>query len=326
MHFDRPRRNRKHPAIRSLVRETRLWKASLIQPLFVWEGGECLAVGSMPGIKKLSVKGLVQECGDLVQLGCLAVAIFPSVAWERKDARGSCSLDSDNILFTAVQAVKKSFPGLMVIADVALDPYTDHGHDGIVDSKGHVDNDASVEALCKLAVAEAGIGVDIVAPSDMMDGRVGAIRGALDNAGFQEVSILSYAVKYASAYYNPFRDAVGSGGNLSLLDKKSYQMDPANVREAIREALLDVQEGADMLMVKPAGPYLDIIRVVREQTLLPLAAYQTSGEYAQIHAAAQLGWLNYKQTRDEALLAIRRAGADLILTYFAREIAETSSS
>lgn len=279
----------------------------------------------MPGIKKLSVQGLVRECGTLVQLGCPAVAIFPSVAWECKDARGSHSLDSNNILFTAVRAVKQSYPGLMVIADVALDPYTDHGHDGIVNLKGHVDNDASVEALCKLAVAEAGIGVDIVAPSDMMDGRVGAIRKALDSAGFAEVSILSYAVKYASAYYGPFRAAVGSSGNPSLLDKKSYQMDPANVREAVREALLDVREGADMLMVKPAGPYLDVIHVVREQTLLPLAAFQTSGEYAQIHAAAQLGWLDYEQTRDEALLAIRRAGADLILTYFAREIAETLS-
>ncbi|QQY09891.1 MAG: porphobilinogen synthase [Candidatus Xiphinematobacter sp.] len=322
---DRPRRNRKSPAIRSLVRETRLWKANLIQPLFVWGGGECLEVSSMPGIKKLSVQGLVRECGTLVQLGCPAVAIFPSVAWECKDARGSHSLDSNNILFTAVRAVKQSYPGLMVIADVALDPYTDHGHDGIVNLNGHVDNDASVEALCKLAVAEAGIGVDIVAPSDMMDGRVGAIRKALDSAGFAEVSILSYAVKYASAYYGPFRAAVGSSGNPSLLDKKSYQMDPANVREAVREALLDVREGADMLMVKPAGPYLDVIHVVREQTLLPLAAFQTSGEYAQIHAAAQLGWLDYEQTRDEALLAIRRAGADLILTYFAREIAETLS-
>jgi len=284
-----------------------------------------MAVGSMPGIKKLSIEGLVQECGDLVQLGCLAVAIFPSIAWKRKDAHGSCGLDPENILFSAVHAVKKSYPGLMVIADVALDPYTDHGHDGILDSKGCIDNDASVEALCELAVAEAKVGVDIVAPSDMMDGRVGAIRRALDDAGFQEVSILSYAVKYASAYYGPFRDAVGSSKSLSLLDKRSYQMDPANVREAVREALLDVQEGADMLMVKPAGLYLDVIRVVREQTLLPLAAFQTSGEYAQIHAAAQLGWLDYRQTRDEALLAIRRAGADLILTYFAREIAEAST-
>ena len=321
MHLlDRPRRNRKNPSIRSLVRETRLLKTSLIQPLFVWEGEKCLAVDSMPGIKRLSVKSLMRECGDLVQLGLSAVAIFPSIIRERKDARGSHSLDPSNILFTAVRAVKAAYPGLMVIADVALDPYTDHGHDGVI-TNGHIDNDASVAVLCELAVAEAKMGVDIVAPSDMMDGRVRAIRIALDEAGFQEVSILSYAVKYASAYYCPFREAMGSK---ALLDKRSYQMDPGNVREAIREALLDIQEGADMLMVKPAGPYLDIIHVVRGRTLLPLAAYQTSGEYAQIHAAAQLGWLDYKQTRDESLLAIRRAGADLILTYFAREMAEAS--
>lgn len=324
MHLlDRPRRNRKHLAIRSLVRETRLLNTNLIQPLFVLEGEKCREVESMPGIKRLSVGSVIQECGDLVQLGFSAVALFPSIALERKDAQGSYGLDPSNVLFTAVRAVKEAYPGLMVIADIALDPYTDHGHDGVINN-GKVDNDASTKVLCDLAVAAAGTGVDIVAPSDMMDGRVRAIRIALDKAGFQEVSILSYAVKYASAYYSPFREAVGSNGPAYFLDKQSYQMDPANVREAVREVLLDVQEGADMLMVKPAGAYLDIIHVVREQTLLPLGAYQTSGEYAQIHAAAQRGWLDYKQTRDEALLAIRRAGADFILTYFAREIVEAS--
>lgn len=322
--LERPRRNRKNPAIRSLVRETRLAASNLIQPLFVWEGMGCEAVESMPGMRRLDVEHLLQECGDLVRLGIPAVAIFPRIAPEHKDATGSHSLDSSNILFAAVRAIKETCPGLVVITDVALDPYTDHGHDGVVDAKGDVCNDASVELLCKLAVAEARAGADMVAPSDMMDGRVGAIRRALDEAGFPEVSIFSYAVKYASAYYGPFRDAVGSKTGSISLDKRGYQMDPANVREAIREVLLDAEEGADLLIVKPAGPYLDVIRAVREQTLLPLAAYQTSGEFAQIHAAARLGWLDYERARDESLLAIRRAGADMIITYFAREVAEAN--
>ena len=213
-------------------------------------------------------------------------------------------------------------PELVLVADVALDPYTDHGHDGVLTKDGRgVDNDPTVEILCALAVMEAEAGADMVAPSDMMDGRVGAIRAALDVAGRTDVCILAYAAKFASAYYGPFRDAVGSR-QAAPISKATYQLDPANVREALREVELDEREGADMVMVKPAGPYLDVIRAVREQTKLPLVAYQVSGEYAQIHAAAQAGWLDYDQCRDESLLAIRRAGADLILTYFAREMAE----
>jgi porphobilinogen synthase len=208
-----------------------------------------------------------------------------------------------------------------VIADVALDPYTDHGHDGLLDQRGGVENDRTVESLCRLAVAQAEAGADIMAPSDMMDGRVKAIRSVLDAAGSHQIGILAYAAKYASAYYGPFRDAVKSGRVDAPLDKRGYQMDPANVREALLEVKLDEEEGADMVMVKPAGAYLDVIRAVRETTLLPLAAYQVSGEYAQIHAAARLGWLDYASTRDESLLAIKRAGADMILTYFAAEVA-----
>jgi porphobilinogen synthase len=223
-----------------------------------------------------------------------------------------------------LRRVKAEVPDLTVITDVALDPYTSHGHDGVITPDGRdVDNDATVEILCRLAVAEARAGADIVAPSDMMDGRVGAIRGALDAAGFINTVILSYAAKYASAYYGPFRDAVGSKIGNDAISKASYQMDPSNVAEALREVALDEQEGADIVMVKPAGAYLDVIRAVRESTRLPLAAYQVSGEYAQIHAAARLGWLDYQRARDESLLAIKRAGADMILTYFAREVAES---
>jgi porphobilinogen synthase len=240
----------------------------------------------------------------------------------KKDAVGSHAVSSENVLFRAMAAVKSALPDLLIITDVALDPYTDHGHDGILDATGgDVANDETVEALCALAVAEARAGADIVAPSDMMDGRVGALRVALDRAGFEKILILSYAAKYASAFYGPFRDAVGTTGTTPL-DKRGYQMDPANIREALLEVQLDEDEGADIVMVKPAGPYLDVIRAVREATLLPVAAYQVSGEYAQIKAAAQLGWLDYERTRNESLLAIKRAGADMILTYFAREVAE----
>lgn len=320
----RPRRNRKNSSIRSLVRETRFSVSNLIQPLFVWERKESAPIESMPGIRRLSVEELIRECEDLVRWGVSAIALFPFIEPRYKDAAGLHGLHATNVLFTAIRAIKKAFPELVVITDVALDPYTDHGHDGILDAQGNVRNDASVELLCQLAVAEARAGADIVAPSDMMDGRVGAIRSTLDRAGFQDITIISYAVKYASAYYGPFRDAVGSKGDSIPLDKRTYQMDPANVREAIREVLLDVEEGADMLIVKPAGAYLDVIARVREQVLLPLAAYQVSGEYAQIHAAARLGWLDYERARDESLSAIRRAGADMIFTYFAREIAEAN--
>lgn len=320
----RMRRNRRTPALRDLVRETTLLASDLIQPLFVQDGnGAPEEIESMPGVARLSISDLVDECRKCHAAGVRAVAIFPKIDPAHKDALGSHATADANILFEAVRRVKAELPDLLVITDVALDPYTDHGHDGVLEpSCQSVANDPTVEALCRLAVCEAGAGADIVAPSDMMDGRIGAIRRALDSAGYDHVAILSYAVKFASAMYGPFRDAVGSKKGSAPLDKRGYQMDPANVREAAMEVLLDEDEGADIVMVKPAGPYLDVIRAVREVTPLPVAAYQVSGEYAQIHAAARLGWLDYEATRNESLLAIKRAGADMILTYFAREMAE----
>lgn len=318
------RRNRRSPAIRDLVRETTVLASDLVQPLFVQAGDAAPEpIDSMPGMCRFSISDLVGECRACADAGVRAVAIFPKIDPALKDAAGSHAVSESNLLFEAVRQVKSAVPELLVITDVALDPYTDHGHDGVLESDGAVvANDATVEALCKLAVAEAAAGADIVAPSDMMDGRIGAIRRALDGAGFDNVAILSYAVKYASAFYGPFRDAVGSKKNgATPLDKRGYQMDPANVREAALEVRLDEDEGADIVMVKPAGPYLDVIRAVREATTLPVAAYQVSGEYAQIHAAADCGWLDYEATRDESLLAIKRAGADIILTYFAKEVA-----
>ena len=305
-----------------MTREARLDAADLIYPLFVHGGDRNEPVASMPGVERRSVKDLVRECREAFGLGIPAVAIFPVIDPAHKDARGTHALSSDNLLFRALREVKAALPDLVLIADVALDPYTDHGHDGLLTKDGRdVDNDPTVEALCQLAVKEAESGADIVAPSDMMDGRVGAIRAALDAAGRTNTSILAYAAKFASAYYGPFRDAVGSAQSAPI-SKATYQLDPANLREALREVELDEREGADMVMVKPAGPYLDVIRAVRETTRLPLAAYQVSGEYAQIHAAAKAGWLDYEKTRDESLLGIKRAGADVILTYFAREVAE----
>jgi porphobilinogen synthase len=317
----RMRRNRVIPAIRSLVKETVLRREDLIQPLFVHAGSGVEAVDSMPGVVRHTVESLVEECRKIEGLGIPAVALFPCIEKSKKDLVGSHATNQENVLFKAILGMKSACPSLALIADVALDPYTSHGHDGLLDERGRVENDKTVEALCLLAVAQAEAGGDIVAPSDMMDGRVRAIRQALDAAGYLQTGILSYAAKYASAYYGPFRDAVKSGNISSPLDKRSYQMDPANVREALLEVRLDEEEGADIVMVKPAGPYLDVIRAVRESTLLPLAAYQVSGEYAQIHAAARLGWLDYEATRDESLLAIKRAGADMILTYFATEVA-----
>lgn len=306
-----------------MTRETRLDAADLVYPVFVHGGAENEPVASMPGVERRSVKDLVRECREAYELGIPAVAVFPVIDAAKKDARGSHALAGDNLLFRALGEVKSSAPDLVLIADVALDPYTEHGHDGVLTSDGRdVDNDATVEILRDLAVKEAEAGANIVAPSDMMDGRVGAIRAALDGKGMINTCILAYAAKFASAYYGPFRDAVGSSQS-SPISKETYQLDPANIREALREVALDEEEGADMVMVKPAGPYLDVIRAVRENTLLPLAAYQVSGEYAQIHAAARAGWLDYAKCRDESLLAIKRAGADMILTYFAREVAES---
>lgn len=321
----RPRRLRRTEAWRCLTRETILSPAHLIAPLFVKEGlTEPEPIPSMPGIHRLSPQALVEECRQLRALQIPAVAIFPCQAPENKDPEGLAALDSSNLICRAIRAIKAAVPDLLVIVDVALDPYTSHGHDGVLGPDGDVDNDRTVEILARMAVLLARVGADAVAPSDMMDGRVAAIRHRLEEAGSSNTVILSYAAKFASAYYGPFREAVGSAhaAGTPSLDKRTYQLDPANPREAEREVLLDEDEGADILMVKPAGPYLDIIRRVRERTDLPIAAYQVSGEYAQICAAAERGWLDLLKTRDESLLAIRRAGADMILTYFAKSFAE----
>jgi len=321
----RPRRLRRTGALRALVEETALRPADLIAPLFVVEGrGAPQAIASMPGVCRYPLGPLAKECRALAKLGIPAVVLFPKLAAGLKDAEGSAALREDALVVRAVRAIKEAVPGLAVITDIALDPYTDHGHDGVLTPAGDdVDNDRTVAILIRLAVLHARAGADLVAPSDMMDGRIGAIRRGLDAAGFAGTGVLAYSAKFASAYYGPFRDAVGSapGAGRGPKGKATYQINPANRREALAEVALDVAEGADIVMVKPAGPYLDIIREVREATLKPIAAYQVSGEYAQIQAAAKLGWLDLARTRRESLLAIKRAGADMILTYFAREMA-----
>lgn len=326
----RPRRLRQSPSTRALVQETWLRPENLIAPLFVHSGDEPrIPVASLPGVCRWSIPALMKECSALASLGIRAVAIFPVTPPERKDAQGSEALNPDNLICQAVRAVKKAAPALVVITDVALDPYTDHGHDGVIDpATGDVDNDATVARLAAMAVLQAGAGSDWVAPSDMMDGRIAAVRSGLDAAGFDRTVILSYAAKFASAFYGPFRDAVGSksAARGAYLDKRTYQLNPANRREALVDALLDVDEGADLLMVKPAGPYLDVIAALREATRLPVVAYQVSGEYAALQAAAEKGWLDLPAARDESLIAIRRAGADLVITYFARALAESLRS
>lgn len=322
----RPRRLRRQPTRRALVAETVLRVDDLIAPLFVVEGkGRPEPIASMPGVNRFNLVDLVKECAELHALGVPAVALFPKLEAALKDATGTQALNKNTLILRAVRAVKKALPTLTVITDVALDPYTNHGHDGVLTAEqDDVDNDRTVEILCRMAVLQAAAGVDFVAPSDMMDGRVGAIRQALDAAGYTSTGILAYSAKYNSAYYGPFRDAVGSAqaAGTRLLSKATYQMNPANRREALSEVALDESEGADIVMVKPAGPYLDIIREVRNASKKPLAAYQVSGEYAQIHAAARLGWLDLVRCRDESLLAIKRAGADMILTYFAKDVAK----
>jgi porphobilinogen synthase len=321
----RPRRLRRNVSVRALVEETVLRPADFIAPLFVVDGkGAPEPIGSMPGVSRFNVVDLVKECRALAKLGVPAVALFPKLDAKLKDDSGSAALQEDALILRAVRAVKKALPELVVMTDIALDPYTRHGHDGLLTADGRdVDNDATVAVLVKMAVLHARAGVDFVAPSDMMDGRIAAIRRGLDGLGFSDTAIMAYSSKFASAYYGPFRDAVGSAkaAGTHALDKRTYQLNPANRREAVVEALLDEAEGADVLMVKPAGAYLDIIRDVREAVQKPLAAYQVSGEYAQIQAAAQLGWLDLAKVRHESLLAIKRAGADMILTYFAKEMA-----
>lgn len=312
---ERPRRNRRTAAIRSMIRETKLSSEDLILPLFVVDGvQQRIAIASMPGQERLSVDLLIERCREASDLGIPGVALFPVLPEALKDKRATESLNPKGLLQNAIAEIKAKVSGLAVIGDIAMDPYSVDGHDGLV-LAGQIVNDPTLEILAEMAVAQARAGVDIVAPSDMMDGRVAAIRSALDHAGFHDVGILSYAAKYASSFYGPFREALDSAPRTG--DKKTYQMDPANRREALREVRLDVVEGADMLMVKPAGVYLDVIASVRAATDLPIAAYQVSGEYAMIMAAAQNGWLDGDAAMLESLLAIKRAGADVILSYFA---------
>jgi len=310
----RLRRNRKSEAIRTLVQETHLLAADLVAPIFVIDGEQKReSIPSMPGVERLSIDLAIEEARALHAQGIQAVALFPVVHPSLKTADGQEAWNRSGTLFHAIQALKQALPTLCLIADVALDPFTTHGHDGWINPKGEIDNDATIERLIKTSLMQAEAGVDFVAPSDMMDGRVGAIRAALDQHGFTNVGILAYSAKYASSLYTPFRDALGV--HLQHGDKKTYQMDPANSREALLEASLDEAEGADILMVKPATLYLDIISRLRAQTLRPIAAYHVSGEYAMVMAAHERGWLDAKKVFHETLLSIKRAGADLICTY-----------
>ena len=320
----RPRRNRKSAAMRGLMRETSLSAANLIYPMFVQEGDENTPIASLPGCTRWCVADIAAECRRLYELGIPCVDLFAVVPEEKKDAAGSEAWNPEGVVPRAIAAIKAEVPELLVMTDVALDPFNTYGQDGIVreydDGSEELLNDETVEALGRQALCHARAGADIISPSDMMDGRIGALRSALDAEGFTSVSLLSYTAKYASAYYGPFRGALGSAPKFG--DKRTYQMDPANVREALREAELDVAEGADMLMVKPATLYLDVIREMRAHTHLPIAAYHVSGEYLMVKAAAASGWLDEKQCMLEALMAIRRAGADMILTYAAPQVAE----
>ncbi|MCE2720247.1 MAG: porphobilinogen synthase [Dolichospermum sp.] len=316
----RPRRLRRTETLRRMVRETILTVDDLIYPVFVMEGeGEKVEISSMPGCYRFSLDLLLKEIAEVSQLGINAVAIFPVIPEKDKDETGSESYNQQGLVQETVKAIKKLVPEIIVITDVALDPFTTHGHDGLVDENGIILNDPTIEVLVKMALSQAEAGTDFVAPSDMMDGRIGAIRQALDAEGYINVGILAYSAKYASAYYGPFRDALDSAPKFG--DKKTYQMDPANAKEALKEVELDIAEGADIIMVKPALAYLDIICQVKLATNLPVAAYNVSGEYAMIKAAAEKGWVDEKKVILETLTSMKRAGADLILTYFAKEVA-----
>lgn len=319
----RPRRMRKDAFSRSLMQENTLTVQDLIQPLFVREGtGIREPVASMPGVSRLSLDLLLDEAQTVCELGIPAIALFPVVDRNKKTEGAEESYNPDGLVQQAVRALKQRCPTLGIITDVALDPYTVHGQDGLIDASGYVINDETVAVLVRQALSHAAAGADVVAPSDMMDGRIGAIRHALETEGYRHTRILAYSAKYASAFYGPFRDAVGSAANLAGGDKCTYQMDPANSDEALREVRLDLEEGADMVMIKPGMPYLDIIRRVKDTFGVPTCAYQVSGEYAMLKAAAQNGWLDEKKTVLESLLSFKRAGSDAILTYYARTVAE----
>ncbi len=319
----RMRRLRSQDALRDMVAENQLSVKDLIYPVFVLPGdGQREAVPSMPGVERLSVDLLLEQAEEWVALGIPALALFPVTPMELKTECASEAFNPDGLAQQAMRALKKAFPQLMLMSDVALDPFTIHGQDGIIDDTGYVMNDVTVEVLLKQALSHAEAGADIIAPSDMMDGRIGAIRTALEEQGYHNTCIMAYSAKYASAYYGPFRDAVGSAANIKGGNKKTYQMDPANSDEAIHEIAMDLQEGADMVMVKPGMPYLDIVRRCKEELKVPTFAYQVSGEYAMHKAAFANGWLNEKQVILESLLAFKRAGADGILTYFAPQAAK----
>ncbi|MDO4709784.1 MAG: porphobilinogen synthase [Pseudomonadota bacterium] len=317
----RPRRMRRDDFSRRLMRETTLSANDFIYPVFVHELEGRAPVGSMPGIERLSIDELLKVAEQMCELGIPAIALFPVTTMEAKSLDAAAAWDENGLAQRAVRALKSRFPQLGVITDVALDPYTSHGQDGLLDASGYVMNDETVEALVKQALSHARAGADVVAPSDMMDGRIGAVRAALEAEGHIHTRILAYSAKYASAFYGPFRDAVGSAAALGKADKYTYQMDPANSNEALREVALDIDEGADMVMVKPGLPYLDIVRRVKDEFGMPTFVYQVSGEYAMLKAAAQNGWLDERATALEALLAIKRAGADGILSYFALDAA-----
>ncbi len=320
--INRPRRMRRDDFSRRLMRESHLQVDDLIYPVFVLEGdGQREAVESMPGVTRLSIDLLLEEAAEIAELGVPAIALFPVVPAERKSDGAEEAYNADGLAQRAVRALKGALPALGVITDVALDPFTSHGQDGLLDADGYVTNDATVEVLVRQALSHADAGADVVAPSDMMDGRVGAIREALEAAGHVNTRILAYSAKYASSFYGPFRDAVGSAANLGGGNKYSYQMDPANGNEALREVELDIAEGADMVMVKPGMPYLDIVRRVKETFEMPTYVYQVSGEYAMLKAAGQNGWIDERACVLEALLGMKRAGADGILTYFAKDVA-----
>jgi porphobilinogen synthase len=315
------RRNRHDDWTRRLVAENVLTSADLLWPVFVHDGAEAkIAIPSMPGVSRLSIAALAEAAGEAHALGIPVIALFPATPADRKTAEGGEAFNPDNIVCRAIRAVKQAVPDIGVMCDVALDPFTTHGHDGVL-RNGYVANDETVALLCRQAVVQAEAGCDLIAPSDMMDGRIGAIRDALDGKGFEAVRIMAYAAKYASGFYGPFRDAIGSKSNLGKADKRSYQMDPANSDEALREVALDIAEGADMVMVKPALPYLDIVRRVKDRFGMPTFAYQVSGEYAMVKGAIERGWLD-ESVMMESLMSIKRAGADGILTYAAVDTAK----